>query len=363
MRLKSLTIMRVRNLREIHIKPTSNINIIYGENAAGKTAILESIYLLSKARSFRTPHIREVIQHKQKDLSVSATVTTTDDRLINTGIKRSPKETQIKYNNTLIKTVSQQSKNIVIQTAIPDNINILTGSPKDRRKWIDWSLFYVEQDYLQVWHSYYKALRNRNALLRKATVKAEEFTSWETVMDINAQKIVSMWQHYIDCLHIYYQETASAHDCAKVKFTIKHNHLRDNNFLKTLRASRQSDINAGYTQHGPHKAEIEFKIKEYHARSIFSGGQSKLFIFMLSLAQARLLLAEKKITPIILVDDLNSELDKKTIQLLLDLFIKERIQIFITTTDTSAMKTSIDNTETGLFHVEHGSITSQSSSK
>ena len=74
MRLESLNVRQVRNLTDIQIIPNAEANIIYGENAAGKTAILESIYLLSKARSFRTAHIKEVIQHKQENLTVSATL-------------------------------------------------------------------------------------------------------------------------------------------------------------------------------------------------------------------------------------------------------------------------------------------------
>ncbi len=93
MRLESLTIKQVRNLTDIQITPNTNVNIIYGENAAGKTALLESIYLLSKARSFRTAHIKEVIQHNQNELMVSAIITDKNrkDRAVNTGIRKSGK--------------------------------------------------------------------------------------------------------------------------------------------------------------------------------------------------------------------------------------------------------------------------------
>jgi len=160
MRLESLTIRHVRNLSDIQITPNAEANIIYGENAAGKTALLESIYLLSKARSFRTVHIKEVIQHNQDELIVSATVADSrcNNRTVNTGIRKSSKETEIRHNGERVKAVSEQAKNVVVQTAIPDNTRVLTGSPKDRRKWIDWALFHVEQDYLKIWHSYHHAL-------------------------------------------------------------------------------------------------------------------------------------------------------------------------------------------------------------
>ena len=193
MRLDSLTIRQVRNLSEVKITPTPEANIIYGENASGKTAILESIYLLSKARSFRTAHIRDVIQHQQEDLTVSGLINTHDNKTVNTGLRKSIKETESRYNGKRVKAVSEQAKNVVVQMANPDNTTLLTGSPKDRRKWIDWALFHVEHDYLEIWHSYHLALRNRNALLRRAA-KEDEYYVWESIMANTAKDLKGRWQ-------------------------------------------------------------------------------------------------------------------------------------------------------------------------
>jgi len=124
------------------------VNIIYGENATGETAFLESIYLLYKARSFRTAHIKEVIQHNKKELTVSGVITNYKNESVNTGIRKTIKETEIRYNEARIKAVSEQANNVIILCAIPDNIQVLTVTPKDRRKWIDWTLFHVEQSHL-----------------------------------------------------------------------------------------------------------------------------------------------------------------------------------------------------------------------
>ena len=355
MRLESLTIRKVRNLTDIQITPGAEVNIIYGENAAGKTALLESIYLLSKARSFRTAHIKEVIQHNQNELMVSATIVDrgSNKKTVSTGIRKSSKETEIRHNGERVKAVSEQAKNVVVQTAIPDNTKVLTGSPKDRRKWIDWALFHVEQDYLQVWHSYHHALRNRNALLRKQG-KDDEFFVWEDMMSTTAKKLGNMWRNYLVRLQQYYQEIAGEHPCGSVVFDVKNEKTKTDSFLKYLQSTRQSDIKAGYTQHGPHKADFEFKVYNKHANTVFSRGQIKLFVTMLSIAQANLLKKEKGVSPIILADDLAAELDKKTVTMVLRLLYDEKMQLFITTTEPDSIWN--DHKETSLFHVKHGEV-------
>ena len=354
--ITSLSIERVRNLVNLHIKPSARMNIIYGENAVGKTAILESIYLLSKARSFRTPRIKDVIQHNQENLMVSGTILDSA-KTINIGIRKSTLETEIKYGQQHVKTVSEQAKNIVVQASIPENIKIFTGAPRDRRKWVDWALFHVEQDYLKNWHNYYHALRNRNALLRENKTQ-EEFFIWEKEMSITAKKMYHMWEHYLTLLQKYYQEIVQACPYTEILFSIKNRKPRVEDFLEHLQTTRQSDIKAGFTQYGPHKADFEFKIDSKHVAAVFSRGQIKQFMMMLSVAQARLLKMEKNIAPIVLIDDFNSELDKKTVQTILELLYAENIQLFITTTDSDILgfKNDLKDSENALFHVKHGQI-------
>ena len=353
MKLESLQVRQVRNLTDVQITPNAEVNIIYGENAAGKTALLESIYLLSKLRSFRTPHIKEVIQHNKNELTISGVITNHNNVPINTGIRKTNKETEIRYDGNRIKTVSEQANNVIVQCAIPENIKVLTGVPRDRRKWMDWAMFHVEQEYLQTWQDYHYALRNRNALLRRPA-KNNEFFIWESKMAKTAELLSDMRKNYLICLQKYYKEVAGEHPRRNVVFGIKKDKYQASNFLEYLQAARQSDIKAGFTQNGPHKADIEFKIQGKHANTVFSRGQTKLFVTMLSIAQAKLLKIEKGKTPIILADDLTAELDNKTVATLLELLYEEKMQLFLTTIEPSEIHKS--NKEISLFHVEHGRV-------
>ena len=206
---------------------------------------------------------------------------------------------------------------------------------------MDWALFHVEQDYLQVWHSYHRALRNRNSLLRRSA-KEEEYYVWESIMANTAKDLKESWQKDLGCLQQYYQDTADQHPCAEVKFMARKDKYKTDNFLEYLQSTR------------PHKADLEFKIKGRHISTIFSRGQIKLFIILLSIAQARLLKIEREITPIFLADDLAAELDKKTVEMLLEFLYGEKMQMFITATNPGEIIRK--NTEITLFHVEHGHV-------
>ena len=353
MRLETLRVRQVRNLTDIQIIPNAEINIIYGENASGKTALLESIYLLSKARSFRTTQIKEVIQHTKSELIISGTVTNNKDAHINTGIRKTSKETEIRYNNNRIRAVSEQANNVIVQCAVPDDTKLITGAPRDRRKWINWALFHVEQNYLQVWHDYHHALRNRNALLRRPA-KNNEFFVWENKMATTAEKLSDMWRNYLFCLQNYYKEVAGEGPQRKVVFGIKEDKYKESNFLESLQGTREMDRKVGFTQKGPHKADIEFKAQGKNANTVFSRGQIKLFVTMLSIAQAKLLKREEETPPIILMDDLTAELDNRAVANLLETLYEEKMQLFITTTEPEELCKR--NIETALFHVEQGQI-------
>ena len=121
-----------------------------------------------------------------------------------------------------IKAVSEQANKVVVQCAIPNNIKVLTGTPKDRKKWVDWALFHVEQNYLQIWHDYHQALRNRNALLR-SPAKNNEFFVWEKTMASTAKILSDMWRNYLICLQKYYKEVAGEHSCRNVVFSVRKN--------------------------------------------------------------------------------------------------------------------------------------------
>lgn len=366
MRLDSLSISRVRNLSQVFLQPSVKVNVIYGDNAVGKTALLESIYLLSKARSFRTSRITDLIQHGHQEIMVTGAIRCDNSVLVKTGVRKAIQGTEIKYDSEQVKTVSQQARNVIVQAVVPDNTKLLTGSPKERRKWMDWAQFHVEHDYLKVWHSYYRALRSRNALLRRHASE-KEFFVWENMMASSSKTLTNMWQGYLNRLQKYYQEIVTEFPCVNVEFSMKKDRIIAGSFLQYLQSNRQSDMKAGFTQQGLHKMDIEFRSRvktesrtqSKDIKKIFSRGQIKLFVTLLAIAQSRLMQAEMGVIPIMLVDDLDSELDQKMVSMLLRLLCQQGNQLFITTIDPKniVLDTVLrDEQHKALFHVKQGQV-------
>ena len=183
MYLEWLQAQQVRNLNNIYLQPAKQLNVITGKNASGKTAVLESIFLLARAKSFRTPRIQEVIQHKKESLIITAKLQHEKEGEITTGIEKQYGKVTINQNGERIKTVSDQVRKFPIILVTQETQTLITGTPKNRRHWLDWAMFHVEHDYLENWKRYMRALRHRNSLLKR-----KEKVTHVVTLSINEKK-------------------------------------------------------------------------------------------------------------------------------------------------------------------------------
>jgi len=150
MYLTQLDIRQVRNLHEVNISPGKRCNYIFGDNASGKTSVLEAIYLLSVARSFRTTHIKHVISYEQPSLQVFARIQKDDNQeQAALGLERTNQKTRIRINGKDVKQVSELSSLLPVQIINPDVHKLLEQGPKYRRQFIDWGVFHVEHGFLE----------------------------------------------------------------------------------------------------------------------------------------------------------------------------------------------------------------------
>ena len=145
MQLTRLGINNVRNLSDLKMECGPRVNVIYGKNVAGKTAILESIHLLARSNSFRTPRIMDVIQHNKEQLTVTAELQDDNKQTITAGLEKNRETTKIRFNGHKITKRSEQAQNIPLLSISPDAQRLLSGTPRERRHWLDWSMFHVEQ--------------------------------------------------------------------------------------------------------------------------------------------------------------------------------------------------------------------------
>ena len=352
MRLEKLAIKDVRNLTDIKLHCNNRTNLITGKNAAGKTAILESIYLLSRAASFRTPKLKDVIQHGKQGFSVSARVFI-NNTAHHAGIEKDTDSTQLKFDGSKISKRSEQAQNIPVVTYTADTNRLLYGLPKERRHWLDWSMFHVEPEYMECWRTYHYALRQRNALLRADIRKDEQYQPWEIAMANTACRLNDARNTYL--ARINEETTARIKNIlgeSTIELSEKQGGVEE--IRMHLERDRTRDRRAGHTRDGPHRHDVCFRLNGYTAGKTLSGGEGKQFLLILIIAQAREFFHRKKFFPVVLVDDLPAELDHKVCASIFDLLTRETGQLFITTANEGEFLMKKDSCKR--FHVEHGKL-------
>jgi len=345
----------VRNLNSNPFEPGTKLNFLIGQNASGKTAFLEAVYILARGKSFRTAKIKDVINHEEAEIQVTARIKyrnrTNSEKA---GIKKGKGQTKIRLNGETVKTISEQAKNIPIILFDPESKNVITGTPKNRRHWLDWSLFHVEQGYLDVWKEYHRALRQRNFLLKNKNFNNELLSGWEKIMEQTAKTLTRQRSKYIREVKEDLIKTASLSCLNNNMLDIKlaSGEREGKEFLTTLLDGRTGDARLGHTRYGPHRADIMFNSEEKQIADVFSRGQIKLFMFILMLSQSNILMRRTNEIPVLLIDDLSAELDDKTKQFIFKILKEIDNQVFITSTIPEISRII----EGSVFHVEQGAL-------
>lgn len=349
MHIEKLDISNVRNLASVTINPGPGINFFYGENGSGKTAILEAIHILSMAKSFRNPRIRDLISHGTENLAVSTEIKESQNRVV-TGLTKTGTETRIKYQGQKVTKTSEQARNIPLIVLSEESHKILDGGPRERRHWLDWSMFHVEQKYMEAWKQYYLALRHRNALLRHKQ-NSNELDLWEKLMEENAVTLLEFKRNYLKNIEKSINNTEQN---PFKNIEIYETYVGMENLAASLLQGRGKDSEAGYTRYGPHRADIVIKINGKLAGKTLSRGQAKLFLTFLKIRQAIEFIKINDRSPIILVDDIGAELDSASMRCVFSEMSALGSQLFVNAVLKRA--TRIINNDLELFHVKHGKV-------
>lgn len=351
MYLTQLDIRQVRNLHDIKIIPSKSCNYIFGANASGKTSVLEAIYLLSIARSFRTTHIKHVISHDFPSLQVFARITRNKENIA-VGLERSAKKTRIRINGSDVKQVSELSSLLPVQIINPDVHKLLEQGPKYRRQFIDWGVFHVEHSFLSAWQQYYRVLKQRNAALRRKQDN-KSIILWNEQLIEFAKTITFSRESYLSDFIPIFNEYVEKLMGLQVDIIYQRGWNMEQSFTETLDMSLSKDIFKGFTSFGPHRADLEISFNGILVQNCFSRGQQKLLVCAMRLAQISHLKLKTQQKSIVLVDDLAAELDVDHRQSLIELLVDTQAQLFVTATEKNSFVMPPE-IESKMFHVEHG---------
>jgi len=348
-----LKAQHVRCLQPLDIQPAPGINLVFGENASGKTSFLECLYLLSRGRSFRSNHLARVASRGQPGFSLFSRISRgSDAQAAGLGIAYQDNHLKIKADGKLIKKRSELATYLPLIILHQESYRILTEGPDFRRRFMNWGLFHVEQSFLSLWRCYSRTLKQRNLSLQQGgDVEIWDATLKEAAIGIDALRSLFSLE-LTDAFHRYLEVLVPAIKDLNVKYYPGWERGRE--FYDVLRDSYSTDKKRGYTGCGPHRADLIFRRHGVALKENISRGQQKLVICALQFAQAEVYARRTGRSCLILVDDVTAELDRSHRDIFFELIDELNVQGFVTATEALASlpKRMIQKR----FHVKHGDI-------
>ena len=338
--IKEIEISNYRNLSHVILKPIPQINVIYGQNAQGKTNLLESMWIFTGGHSFRGAKDSELIAFGKTTFEMNMKFFS-EEREQYAKINMTNGRRSVTINDIPKKSASSLVGKFCAVVFSPQHLSLVKEGPSNRRNFIDGSLCQSKPAYAKLLMHYNRTLSQRNMLLKEITKHPE----LKDTLEIWDEKLVKFGVSII-----------------KERFSLKY----DSSFLKEgqteietcffekLRASRKSDFMVGYTTVGPHRDDISFYINEISARSFGSQGQQRSVALALKLAESKVMESITGDKPVMFLDDVMSELDENRQDYILN-HLKDQ-QVFITCCDPN----TIHQLKQGaLFKIHQGELIEQ----
>lgn len=358
MSLTTLAINNLRNLISVKISLSPKINLFYGANGSGKTSLLEAIYYLGLGRSFRNRLNSRIIHYEASHFSLFSQLIH-QQQLVAVGLERQQTgELRIRKNQENVRSIVEISKILPLQLLNNDSRQLLTGSSKIRRQFIDWGTFHVEPDFLTPWQQAQRALKQRNAALKTHSSKAV-IQSWDHELILAAGALDAMRRKYIEQLKPVFSTILNGFFTTDIPINLEYKPGWDPNksLLTVLAETLSRDLHLGYTQYGPQRANLSIRLyQSIPVQDILSQGQQKLLVYALHLAQGQLLKQQTGNSCIYLCDDLPAELDSDNQLRVTTTLCKMNAQVFITGVDSKSLNHLADDESCRMFHVEHGEV-------
>jgi DNA replication and repair protein RecF len=357
MYLSQLDIFQVRNLKNIRTSCHSQANIIYGANGSGKTSFLESIYMLGRGRSFRHRDLRVVVNNDANELVVSARIVREQSASSHQlGIKRTSKGLfEARLDGASLQSAAQLVSELPLQLIDAHSFMLLEGGPLQRRQFLDWGVFHVEQSYTNLWRRLQKTLKQRNQLLRHGRIDEDMLRTWTAELVPLCEQLTAFRKKYLLALSEPLNRAVNAFDgLGKVSLDYYSGWDEEYSLAEVYTADHGRDIATKTTSHGAHRADIRINVDGQNAADHLSRGQIKLLVYALKLAQASYYREHTGESCLFLLDDLPAELDYQHRGQVIAYLNGLGCQYFITGVDKKDFEGLVQMVPHQMFHMEHG---------
>ena len=356
MYIKKVKLENFRNYDNLEVEFKKDFNLIYGNNAQGKTNILEAIYLSAIGKSFQTNKDSEMIKIGKEKAKVEIEYET-KDREGKITVEIADKKTFF-INGIKQKKISDIIGKINIVLFYPDNIDIIKGGPAERRRFLDIMISQLKPNYIHILNKYLKTLEQRNAYLKqiKFDNKSKDMLEiWDESLSELSYQIYTYRSEYIQKIKekikvIHNKITNCGQQDEKIEISFISSGKSQKDFYENLLRNRENDIRKGYTSTGSHRDDFDIYINDKKVNVYGSQGQQRTSVLSLKLTELNIIQDEIGEPPILLLDDFMSELDENRRNNLTNAI--ENNQVFITCTD----KILVEEKNNTIYHIENAKL-------
>ena len=330
-------------------------NLIYGENASGKTSLLEALAYLGRGKSFRGASTSDLLRHGEQEFVLfgESEGRSGTHRI---GVRNSREGLEVRVDGSGEGGAGALASALPLQLIDPEVHNLVAGGPEMRRRFLDWIAFHVEHDHLETWRRFRRALRQRNAAL-KARAGIAAMRSWNAEFVDVSQRLDASRRRALDIALETLEEYGLALLGTEIGFEYQQGWNREKSLDAVLEEGAERERQQGTTQYGPHRADMKIQYDERQARKLVSRGQQKLLASAMVLAATETAQSALERPLLLLLDDPAAELDGNALQRLMDAIAGLGCQVVA----TSLQRGSLDVPEgAAVFHVEHGVLTPES---
>lgn len=363
MKINNINIYNFRNYEQLSIDFNNNMNIFIGNNGEGKTNILESIYVLAITKSHRAYIDKTLINNTKNIMKLNGNISTnkgdkTLELLMNNKGKR------VSINKVIYKKISDYISNLIVILFSPDDLDLIKGSPGVRRKYINIEIGQLDNKYLYYLNEYNNLLKTRNEYLKNVTLDSIDMNYISVLNSQICDKALIIYRYRFEFINNLNRIISSIFkDLSDGELYIKYiNNIDVQNYtdnirevlLKKLNDNLKRDIFSGSTMYGPHRDDIEFYLNNNSVREYGSQGQQRLSVLTMKFAEVELFKEKTGEYPILLLDDIFSELDILKRNSIVK-YLNKGIQVFITSTDINDIdKNILSNSK--IYNINNGNI-------
>ncbi len=333
--VRNLELSQFRNYQSCIAELNQGINWIYGSNGQGKTNLVEALYYLCNLESFRTRKIPKLLNEKSAEALITAKV---ESKSVQHQIRinLSNKGRQVILDNSLVRKVSEYMPSFMALALTPEDVNLFRSAPQERRKFFNRIISFNDSIYVKIFQEYSKIISEKNALLRQGNT--DQLPLWNIMLAKSAVKLMKKRNDFVELVNNYLSDVfkglSGRNEMLKLiyKPSLITKNFQESEILLQLKKNLTRDLQYGFAVAGPHRDEYHLILNGKKDRDYFSQGEFRITNLSLIMTINRLLFDKYSFSPVMIFDDLFSELDDEVVNSVFKYFLYLKNQIFITST-------------------------------